>query len=48
MKKLNLLNRDLEKFIKFKKPQIVINCAGKVGGILANANYPVEFIMKIF
>ena len=44
-KKLNLLNtRDLEKFIKFKKPQIVINCAGKVGGILANASYPVEFI----
>ena len=44
-KKLNLLNtRDLEKFIKSKKPQIVINCAGKVGGILANASYPVEFI----
>ncbi|ARJ47518.1 GDP-L-fucose synthase family protein [Candidatus Pelagibacter sp. RS39] len=44
-KKLNLLNtRDLEKFIKSKKPQIVINCAGKVGGILANASYPVEFL----
>ena len=44
-KKLNLLNtRDLEKFIKSKKPEIVINCAGKVGGILANASYPVEFI----
>ena len=44
-KKLNLLNtRDLEKFIKFKRPHIVINCAGKVGGILANASYPVEFM----
>jgi len=44
-KKLNLLNtRDLEKFIKSKKPHIVINCAGKVGGILANASYPVEFM----
>ena len=44
-KKLNLLNaKDLEKFIKSKKPDIVINCAGKVGGILANASYPVEFM----
>ena len=44
-KKLDLLNsRDLEKFIKTKKPDIVINCAGKVGGILANASYPVEFM----
>ena len=44
-KKLNLLNsRDLEKFIKSKKPEIIINCAGRVGGILANASYPVEFM----
>ena len=44
-KNLNLLNsKDLEKFIKLKKPNIIINCAGKVGGILANATYPVEFI----
>ena len=44
-KKLNLLNtKYLEKFIKSKKPDIVINCAGKVGGILANASYPVEFM----
>ena len=42
---LNLLNiKDLEKFIKLKKPDIVINCAGRVGGILANSSYPVEFI----
>ena len=44
-KNLDLLNtKDLEKFIKFKKPDIVINCAGRVGGILANSSYPVEFI----
>ena len=44
-KKINLLDtKYLEKFIKSKKPDIVINCAGKVGGILANASYPVEFM----
>ena len=44
-KKNNLLNtKDLEKFIKLSKPNIIINCAGKVGGILANSSYPVEFI----
>tara|TARA_B100000674_G_scaffold401559_1_gene347408 strand:+ start:165 stop:1136 length:972 start_codon:yes stop_codon:yes gene_type:complete len=44
-KKLNLLNsKDLEIFIRSQKPDIIINCAGKVGGILANASYPVEFI----
>ena len=44
-KKLNLLHdKDLEKFIKTKKPDIIVNCAGKVGGILANASFPVEFI----
>ena len=44
-RKLNLLNsKDVEKFIKLKKPNIIINCAGKVGGILANSSYPVEFI----
>ena len=44
-KKLNLLSsKDLEIFIRSQKPDIIINCAGKVGGILANASYPVEFI----
>ena len=43
--KTNLLNtKDLEKFIKTKKPDIIINCAGRVGGILANSTYPVEFM----
>ena len=44
-KSLNLLDtKVLEKFIKSKKRDIVINCAGRVGGILANSSYPVEFI----
>jgi len=44
-KKLNLLNNDkVCKFIKNKKPDIIINCAGRVGGILANSKYPVEFL----
>jgi len=44
-KKLDLLNHDnVYKFIKNKKPDVIINCAGRVGGILANSNYPVEFL----
>ena len=44
-KKLNLLNQNkVENFIKSKKPDVIINCAGKVGGILANSTYPVEFL----
>ena len=44
-KRLNLLNQNkVEKFIKQKKPDIIINCAGRVGGILANSKYPVEFL----
>ena len=35
---LNLENFDkVEKFVKIKKPNVIINCAGKVGGILANS-----------
>ena len=44
-KKLDLLNQDkVHKFIKYKKPDAIINCAGRVGGILANSKYPVEFL----
>ncbi len=44
-KKLDLLNHDkVYKFIKYKKPDVIINCAGRVGGILANSKYPVEFL----
>ena len=44
-KKLDLLNLNkLKKYIKKNKPDVIINCAGKVGGILANSKYPVQFI----
>ena len=43
-------NCDLTKFeqineiLKFNKPDIVIDAAAKVGGILANSKFPVEFL----
>mgnify|MGYP000918264511 FL=1 len=44
-KKLNLENfNKVNKFIKDKKPDAIINCAGKVGGILANNTFPIEFL----
>ena len=43
---LNLLNyKDLEDYIKFNKPELVIHAAGIVGGIIANINYPVKFLV---
>ena len=47
VKRKNLDLRDQTKvfnFIKNQKPQVVIIAAGKVGGILANTNYPANFI----
>lgn len=44
---LNLLNyKDLEDYIKFNKPELVIHAAGTVGGIKANINYPVKFLVE--
>ena len=44
-KKLNLEDANkVNKFIKKNKPHIIINCAGKVGGILANKTYPTQFL----
>ena len=44
-KVLNLENFDkVNKFIKKNKPDAIINCAGRVGGIFANNTYPVEFL----
>jgi len=46
-KKLNLLDQNkVEKFLKIKKPQIVIIAAAKVGGILANNNFKANFIYE--
>ena len=44
-KKLDLLNFvQVNNFIKKKKPNLIINCAGKVGGIMANSKFPTEFL----
>ena len=44
-KRLNLENYDkVNRFIKQKRPDIIINCAGRVGGILANSSFPTEFL----
>ena len=44
-KKLDLRNQTaVSKFIKNKKPDVVIIAAAKVGGIKANMNYPANFI----
>ena len=46
-KKLDLTNwNKVNKFLKKTKPDIVINCAGRVGGILANFTYPKEFLFE--
>lgn len=43
--KLDLRNKlEVENFFKKKKPDIVINCAAKVGGIKQNSENKVEFI----
>jgi GDP-L-fucose synthase len=37
--------RAVEEFIRAEKPLAIIDAAAKVGGILANDNYPFEFLM---
>ena len=44
---LNLFNSDeIKKFLSANKPDIVINCAAKVGGIVANNTHRVEFLLE--
>ena len=44
---LDLSNQQLvSDFYREEKPDIVINAAAKVGGILANNNYPYDFLMQ--
>ena len=44
---LDLLDtKKVENFFKKKKIDIIINCAAKVGGILANSSSPVEFFYE--
>lgn len=35
----------VKEFFKQEKPAVVIDAAAKVGGILANNNYPYQFLM---
>ena len=42
---LNLENyKKVDNFLYNEKPEVIINCAGKVGGILANSQFPTEFL----
>ena len=42
LRKQQLINE----FFKDEQPEVVINAAAKVGGILANNNFPYEFLME--
>lgn len=43
---LDLKNQDdVVQFFKKERPQVVIDAAARVGGILANNNYPYQFLM---
>lgn len=42
---LNLLDRSkVENYLKINKPDLIIHCAGRVGGIQANIKEPVNFL----
>ena len=44
---LDLRNQQaVDKFYKLEKPEVVIDAAAKVGGILANNDYPYQFLME--
>ena len=46
-KELDLRNQKaVFDFIKIEKPDVVIDAAARVGGILANNNYPFQFLME--
>ena len=45
-KELDLTNfSEVEKFFNINRPEIVIIAAAKVGGISANSNFPVNFLL---
>ena len=46
-KELNLFNfQDVLTYLKKEKPELVIHCAGRVGGIQANIANPVDFLVE--
>jgi len=48
-KELNLTNEEkVDKFFKKEKPEFLIICAARVGGILENKKYPMEFLLDNF
>ena len=48
-KELNLLNADeVSDYLSKKKPEMIIHCAGLVGGIQANINDPTKFLLNNF
>ena len=48
-KELNLTNEEkVDKFFKKEKPEFLIICAARVGGILENKTYPMEFLLDNF
>ena len=45
-KELDLRNQDsVHRFFEVEKPEVVIDAAARVGGILANNTYPYQFLM---
>ena len=45
-KELNLTNfKKVDNFFKKNKPEFLVICAAKVGGILENKSYPTEFLL---
>lgn len=36
----------VSEFYKMEKPEVVVDAAARVGGILANSNYPYQFLME--
>ncbi len=46
-KELDLRNqKNVDDFIEGELPDVIINCAGKVGGILANNSLPYQFLLE--
>lgn len=46
-KEIDLRNQDMVKdFLNTEKPDVVIDAAARVGGILANSTYPYQFLME--
>ena len=44
---LDLRNQQaVDEFYNLEKPEVVIDAAAKVGGILANNDYPYQFLME--